>query len=199
MAQNNTQAMIKNLPEWCWQLNEYGTSQIVVYHNTLERLEKSLDADFADEEGYTPLYNACRAGFDEVIKLLLDYGADIEYKNSEYDLTPIFLVGLDHDRPTTMQLMIDRGADLNHQSTYGETPLLIMIDQEHWDCAEVLFNAGADPHLNTMNGKTALSVALKVKNPPDILLRMIAKWQGEDLKVGYDLPTQEELGRGGRF
>lgn len=196
-------SLIPDLPEWCWKENSDRSgkvNQITSYYKTLNFLNSGGDANKEDEEGRTLIFDECRKGFTEVVDLLLEAGADIEFKYGKWDETPICWVGAWNDTPDTMQLMVDRGADFNHQMTYGHTPLLTMIKHSCWDCAEVLFNAGADPRLNTMQDETAFSAALNVKNPPEQLLRMIAVWQGQDLKSGHDgLPEGVERERlGGR-
>lgn len=192
-------SILPELPEWCWKENSDRNGkviQITSYYKTLNFLNSGGDANKEDEEGCTQIFYECRKGFTEVVNLLLDAKADIEFKYGEDDETPICWVGAWSDTPDTMRLMVDRGADFNHQMTYGHTPLFNMIKRSYWDCAEVLFNAGADPRLNTMQDETAFSAALKVKNPPEQLLRMIAVWQGQDLIIGHGgLPEAPVRGR----
>lgn len=76
------------------------------------------DPDHAARNGLTPLHGAVLGGKGEVVKALLDAGADIEKKWG--DKTPLqqaAVYGIDD----MMRLLIDRGADPTCLSEKGET------------------------------------------------------------------------------
>ena len=70
----------------------------------------------------SPLYCACHYGNNEVAKLLIDAGADVNLRNS-FLMTPLHKAASHYDRISIVKLLIDKGADINAQNEYRETPL----------------------------------------------------------------------------
>ena len=101
--------------------------------------------------GETPLHWAGHNGFVEVVRVLLDGGADIEADEIGcYGGKPLHFAS-EHE-PEVVRLLLERGADVNSRNALaggefeGATPL-IMLARQHNDCsecAEILIHAGAD-------------------------------------------------------
>jgi hypothetical protein len=61
------------------------------------------------------------SGSPELVKTLLDAGADVNAKDGR-NMTPLmFAVAKNHQDPAVIRMLIDRGADLTVQSNVGET------------------------------------------------------------------------------
>ena len=90
----------------------------------------------------TPLLYATREGHEDVVKLLLDAGANIEKADAD-GVTPLLLavlnghVGLAHT-------LIARGANVNVSDWYGETPLWAAVDLRDLDVAGPTRDNGVD-------------------------------------------------------
>jgi ankyrin repeat protein len=70
---------------------------------------------------FTTLLLAMPHGSPEVVKTLLDAGADINAKDSR-NMTPLmFAVATNHQDPALIRLLVERGADPTAQSKAGET------------------------------------------------------------------------------
>ena len=70
---------------------------------------------------FTPLLLAMPHASPDVVKTLLDAGADINARDSR-NMTPLmFAVATNHQNPAVIRLLIDRGADRTVQSNVGET------------------------------------------------------------------------------
>jgi serine/threonine-protein phosphatase 6 regulatory ankyrin repeat subunit B len=118
--------------------------------------------------GETPLHWAGHNGFVEIVRLLLDAGADIEADEIGcYGGKPLHFAS-EHE-PEVVRLLVERGADVNSRNVLpggdfeGATPL-IMLAQQHNDCAEcaeILIEAGADIGAVDAGGKTALAWAVE--------------------------------------
>ncbi len=120
--------------------------------------------------GDTPLHWSCHNGHEEIVRLLLDAGADIEADEINcYGGKPLHWAS-EHEAHI-VQLLLARGAEVDslnrrHQSDlFGVTPLLMNALQRD-DCAEVtqlLLAAGADV-MAVHQGRTALEIAREKGN-----------------------------------
>jgi ankyrin repeat protein len=149
----------------------------------LDRVRQFIEADpravNPADGGETPLMAAARNGRLEVMRVLLEHGADMHLGQKEYFHTiwPIHVASA-----TAVPLLAAAGADLN-QPYRGYTPLhraLSKGDQElsralalhggmkrfylaghlHVDLVESLINHGADVNETDEHGRTALDYAL---------------------------------------
>ena len=74
-------------------------------------------------------YDACKSGDIEVVKLLLDKGADINQVNSD-GITPLSISCLSGHLATS-ELLISSGADINQADSNGLTPLWLACRGGH--------------------------------------------------------------------
>jgi len=71
--------------------------------------------------GSTPLHYAAMMGRVEVMKYMIEKGANINHVNNTGS-TPLHAGSL-NGYGTCMELLIDKGADINFKNKYGYTPL----------------------------------------------------------------------------
>jgi ankyrin repeat protein len=69
----------------------------------------------------TPLMIAAAVGTPDLVKTLLDAGANVNAKDSRNMTALMFAVAKNHQDPAVIRLLIERGADLTVQSNVGET------------------------------------------------------------------------------
>ena len=91
----------------------------------------------------TPLQEAARYGHKEVVKLLLDRGAECNKASKKYGLTPLY--------------MAVQGDHFN----YGWTPVHWAARKGHKDVVQLLLTKGADWNIMTVDGHTPLTLALQ--------------------------------------
>ena len=69
----------------------------------------------------TPLLVAAASSSPELVKTLLDAGADVNAKDGR-GMTPLMLaVATNHQNPAVIRMLLDRGANVDVQSNAGET------------------------------------------------------------------------------
>ncbi len=99
-----------------------------------------------------------RDGREDQVKLLLDLGADPDAGASVNGLTPLMAASM-KGHVAVMELLIQRGADVNIRAMFGQTALHIAAEFGTPETVKVLLAHGADPHVADKNGLTALEIA----------------------------------------
>ena len=113
-----------------------------------------VDVNVADERGWTPLHHAASARNTEVVRILLDGGADPNKKSKCGD-TPLNEAWW--DCLGVVKLLLEAGADPNWNGSDGMAPL-----HEAWntDAVQILLDGGADPNYRDSDGSTPLHTAV---------------------------------------
>ena len=111
-----------------------------------------------DNVGRTPLMLAAETGHDDIIDLLIDSGADPNYEHPE-SLMAVLNQAIKYERPSTLQILLLKGADSNKPNSMGLTPLLFAC--QYPDMARILLSNGADPFVKSSHGMTALHSAAR--------------------------------------
>jgi uncharacterized protein len=108
------------------------------------------------------LIAAARRGDVAAATMLLDAGADINWRGSREDAKPALFVAVEHDRIEVVRLLVARGADVNRREKFFHThvtPLMTAALEGSEQTARALVAAGADVHFADERGTTALSIA----------------------------------------
>ena len=104
--------------------------------------------------GSTPLITAAFFGKTEIAKMLIDAGADLNYKNA--DGSTALHTAIVFDRAETAKLLIDSGIDVNIQNNNGATALHTAAFFCRIEIVKALLEKGADKSLKNKYGQTAL-------------------------------------------
>ena len=117
-------------------------------------LAKTTDFDGAEwEKGSSTLTLACGGGSLEIVKLLVNAGADLDAvgKDGTALLSASFSGQLD-----IVRYLLDRGADPNKESESGESALHAAALRGHVDVCNLLVLKGAEINAQTTQGTTDL-------------------------------------------
>ena len=148
-----------------------------------------------DEDGETPLHLVAEEGYEEIAKLLIDNGADINAKDREWD-TPLHLAA-EKGNTELARLLIDKGADVNakykndvngalnqvvsysgfsvrHTEKYGSSPLHRAADAGYTELAGLLIDKGADVKAKDDMFKTPLDLAEKSGHKNTV--KLLTEW-----------------------
>jgi uncharacterized protein len=129
-------------------------------------LEKTDVNAKTSPNGFTPLH-LCVSGTDssdrqEIIKLLLDAGADLEAK-THAGVTPLMLAGM-RGKPLCAATMISCGANVHETECNNATALHAAAYNGHIEIARLLLQAGANPQHADKMGNTPVSLAQRTGN-----------------------------------
>ena len=119
-------------------------------------LQRPQDPDQTDGHRI-PLVNASYHGHVEVVRLLLEAGADTN--KARHDGSTPLIVACSNGFSDVVCLLLEGGADKDKPGPSGGTPLLLACQNGHLQVARLLLKAGADKNKARDNGATPLFVA----------------------------------------
>ena len=100
-------------------------------------------------------------GHDEIIRVLLNWGADTNAKYSEFcPGRSALMIAAVNGHVEAARVLLNWGANLHATDDNGETALLIAAKQGLWDFMKLLEDYGADICKVGQNGMTALATAV---------------------------------------
>ncbi len=117
-----------------------------------------LNLKYEEWNSTTLLHRAVAADQEEIVKLLIDKGADINAKDINSN-TPLSLTGI-HGNVSVADLLVSAGADLNHKGFGGWTPLHMAAFKGHINLVNYFVTIrGAEVEIKDDGGTTALHCA----------------------------------------
>ncbi len=180
-------------PELANFTNEEGTPIFVnvVKSNRKELMELFLslgaDPNGKDKIGNRALCYVMTFNNIETVKLLLDNGAQINYKVAELEdsdgcyndgIGPPLLLAVNRNKNVDMaKLLISRGADINVKDCHGRTAIFYAVDYNYTELAHILLDMGAEVNIRDCDGKTPI---FNVRNP-ELAKSLVIK--GADVNV----------------
>ena len=123
-----------------------------------QRVKNALD--YPDDYGNTPLMTAIWSEHVELVKYLVDRGANINLSDSEGDTPLLMAVWTDHS-VELVKYLVEHGADINEKDMYGSTPLIIAVEIRNKALVEYLIGHGADVDAQDEYQDTPLLIASK--------------------------------------
>ncbi|XP_066468012.1 ankyrin repeat and SOCS box protein 3 isoform X2 [Tiliqua scincoides] len=94
--------------------------------------------------GWNSLHQAAFQRYPEILKLLLDRGANKESED-DFGITPLFIAA-QYGQLECLRILISYGANINCQAKDQATPLFIAAQEGKGRCVELLLSSGADPN-----------------------------------------------------
>jgi len=109
-------------------------------------IESGIDVNSRNEEGWTPLICASfKSKYEEhtdLIKLLLEKGADLNAKTVKYGSTALMLASA-NGLVETAKMLMEAGADMNIKDKEDSTALIYALENGWIEIAKMLIEAGA--------------------------------------------------------
>ena len=144
-----------------------------IYKDDIQSVKNYIDSGYdlnikEDEYDCTPLIYATKYKRVEIIKLLLNAGADTNIQNNVGDTALIIAA---YDNIEIVKLLLSVGADINKQNKYGNTALIrVVSNNNNNEITELLLYAGSDIDKQNDEGETALICAAYNNNKENIEL-----------------------------
>jgi len=134
--------------------------------NTEDNIINARYNDRRREFGATALHVACRNNKVDVIRVLLENGADPNSVD-DFGQTPLIeLMLMENDGNVTaaIELLLEHGADINAKDSEDTTALMFACLSNNKNAVDVLLENRADIHLRDFMGRTALQIAQEKGN-----------------------------------
>ena len=125
---------------------------------------QQVEQEAVDNDGYTPLIYQSNDGRVDIVKYLLEKGADVNAKNNN-GYTALHCARTFQVAKT----LVEHGADIEAVSNdfYTRTPLILQSTLGNVDIVKYLLSVGANKKYKTLLGKTAYDVACEFYNRYD--------------------------------
>jgi len=104
----------------------------------------------------SPLITAAALNKTEAAKILIDAGADLNYKN--IDGSTALHTAAAFGKTEAAKILINAGADLNEKNNLGSTALHTAAFLCHVEIVEALLEKGADKTIKNKDGKTVFEI-----------------------------------------
>jgi uncharacterized protein len=152
------------LTQWLLERGAEMTPFEAVAVGDAARVGQFLAADPAllrarNHNGWTVLHMAAYFGHAEIVRLLLDHGADVkERSTNEFNNTPLHSA-LAGRRYVVARLFVERGADVDSQNGRGWTPLHLAAGAGDLDTVTFLLEHGARIDIRNTDGLAPAEIA----------------------------------------
>ena len=120
-----------------------------------------MDVNARDGYGMTALMWAVGRGYQDIVKVLLEHGADVEARN---ELLSVWSIEKIETGKSDARVLYDRMGMLHAKKHYGWTALMWAARNGQTDLVNLLTNSGANINAITKDGWTALVHAIDNKH-----------------------------------
>ena len=133
-----------------------------------------------DDNGWSPLHYACSSGEQHIVQILLEGGATVDIVDNKGS-TPLLTACCTEEGVvslSTIDDLLEAGADVNAQNAIGRTPLQSATIFGNAEIVKRLLEAGADASLGDDEGATPFDFASEDDN--DELMTLLANSQRKE-------------------
>jgi uncharacterized protein len=122
-------------------------------------LKKGTDVNSRDSTGSTALMCAAGYGHLDIVRLLIDNGADVNLMKPGY-VTALGIAESNHRTEVVRYLYaLGVGSEVDARDKYGRTALILAARQGCSDSVREILRKGADVNAKLSSGETALKLA----------------------------------------
>jgi ankyrin repeat protein len=160
-------------------------------------LARGAKINDADAYGHSALFNACKAGKINIVKVLVENGADVDQRMAHGNggFTPL-IEAIICKRNDVVEYLLEKGAEIEKTCAGTGTPLWWAANSGNLSAAQMLLSRDADAFQRDYYGRTPLDEARR-QNHSDIadLLEPIyarrwAEEQIQQIENGVEMPMR---------
>jgi len=138
--------------------------------DAVELLNQSkIDVNVRDISGITALMCASARGYDEIVKMLINHGADVNNRDIQQQFSAL-MCAAENGHEKVVRILLEHGADVNAQGNKGQTALMLAVyyghmrdshmNNNYMETINLLLKFGADVNIKYCDGDTALILAV---------------------------------------
>lgn len=129
-----------------------------------EAIAELDDINYADNEGRSLLMYAVLENDIEVIRTLIDKGANVNLHDNN-GWTALHFAASEY-LVTVVKLLIDKNANVNAKDSYGNNVIwrAVFSSKGRGEIIQILLNNGADPNIANNSNVSALNLANRIGN-----------------------------------
>lgn len=124
-------------------------------------LDKGAEIDAIDTGRRTPLMEASMLGYPEIVRLLLDHGADPNLQTQGETALRNAVLSQMYE---VADVLISAGADVNQRDARGESILFEAVRMEDMEMIRYLLEKGSNKEIKNIEKDTVLDIALENEN-----------------------------------
>ena len=144
---------------------EIGVRERINLETVKNAIASGANVNIKVESGIPALSLAAYLAEFQIVKMLIDNGADVNAKEEEYGTTALMSAidrGKTEQRIAIVKILIEGGADVNSKSkTLKQTPLVHAAQYNQKVITQILIDNGADVRHKDKHGRTPLYYAEK--------------------------------------
>ena len=155
-------------------------------------VEMGADIEAKSDDDTSAIHFAAQSGKSDLIDFLLQNGLDINCRKKLFKETPLHFL-LDNYMakiPSLYEktkLLIERGAMIDAETSFKETPLTCAITANNLDVVRLLISCGANVNHKGYYDETPLKLAVSLKRDKEIIKLLINK--GADINAAMRTKT----------
>jgi ankyrin repeat protein len=146
-------------------------------------LNKGANPDKFLDDGATAIHYAVIKKNHEMVKLLISYGASVNFKIQPDEITPL-RIAIQSGNMKMVAILVENGASLNSAAYGGASPLFTALSIGNIEIAEYLLSKGLDINKQDAAGDTMAMWAIK-EGKPDFFNFLVA--HHADFSIKNDL------------
>ncbi|MBN1472651.1 MAG: ankyrin repeat domain-containing protein [Syntrophaceae bacterium] len=149
-----------------------------VKNNNIARVKELVEANpqlinYKDEIGRTPLHWAARGVYFEILRYLVENGANVNAKDNN-GTTPLVSV-VTRTHLEAAKVLIDSGADINASDNEGSYPIHYAAHMGFKEAIELFLGRGASIEMLDIYGRTPLIIAAREKGDLETIKLLLAR------------------------
>ena len=121
-------------------------------------LAEGIDINATDEKGRTALMRAVEYQRTEIVALLLEKGADVNFTKVHFNRTAL-MEAASSGNPVIIKQLAESGAKINARDNTNYTALHFACTWGHVEAVKMLIELGANPDIRDVVGVTPMMIA----------------------------------------